>query len=392
MSNDLFDSDDFPDLDDLDFDTADPATSTKRRKGPLRAILSALGFALFLLVVVALAIGGVAYVAQQNTPEPQAPPQETIVLQHVNTEQVLWADQLCIAVSSWQGERGTMSEFSEPASSDDARTAMAKNLRENAEIVSERAENLAELPLQAHERAEQDIAEVTVADNDRVLASGIDPAVYSSTQRLTSALNGYAASLRDMATDLENLASYDPYGIRLQISRISTFFGQMNDELGRELSEALSAETFDNAVTLEEVSSLETCNGSMVDSDRLTSEHGPELDTQRVAREFVITNRCEDFSEDYSALSDDPEVARNLTACTQYGATANVNPSNPVLSARIDERDAERAKPDLPPAPTKAVPTEGAGPDGNAETSSPEETSAAPSAAPEPAPETERPN
>lgn len=381
--SDLFDSDDFPDLDDLDFDSPDPSP-TKRRRSPVKAILSALGFALFLVVVVALAIGGVAYVAQQNTPEPTAPEPDTIVLQHVNTEQVLWADQLCVEVSGWQGERGRMPEFGEPASSDDARLAMARNLRENAEIVSGRAEALAELPPRAHERAAEDLAEVTVADNYRVLTTGIDPAVYSSTQRLTSALNGYAASLRDMATDLENLASYDPYGIRLQISRISTFFGQMNDELARELSEALSAETFDNLVTLEAVAGLETCNGSMVDSSRLTSEHGAELDTQRVAREFVISNRCEDFSEDYAAVTTDPEVTRNAEACTQYLASVTVNASNPVLSARIDERDAERAKPTLPPPPVQATPTEGAGPDTGAGTTAPEGSTTAPSPGPEP--------
>lgn len=362
--SDLFDSDDFPDLDSLDFNTPDPAVPTKKRRGLVKSILSGLAFIVFLVIIVALAIGGVAYVAQQNTPPPEVPEQEVVTIQYVNTEQTLWADQLCIMVSSWQSDEGKMPEFTEPASSDEARLAMAKNLRENAEIITGRAKSLAELPVRAHERAEENIASVTVADNDRVVPSGIDPEVYSSTQRLTSALNAYAASLRDMATDLESLASYDPYGIRLQMSRISSFFGEMNQEFGVELSEALTPETFDNAVTLEAVSELETCNGSMVDSERLKSDFGEELDTQRVAREFVTTNRCEEFISDYSSLADNEDVARNLESCSEYVASITVNAANPVLSARIDERDAERAKPTLPPPPVvTTTQNEGAGTD-----------------------------
>lgn len=374
--SDLFDSEDFPDIDSLDFDSPDPEVPTKKRKGLLKAILSGVAFMVFLVVIVSLAIGGVAYVAQQNTPPPEEPQAETVTIQYVNTEQVIWADQLCIMVASWQSDEGLMPEFSEPASSNEARLAMAKNLRENADIVSGRAEDLAELPLRAHTRAEEAIKSVTVADNDRVVSQGMDPNVYSSTQRLTSALNAYAASLRDMAADLEGLASYDPYGIRTQISRISTFFGEMNQQLGVELSEALTAETFSNPVTIEAAASLETCNGSLIDSEKLDEELGDELDTQRVAREFVTTNRCDEFAAEYATMSSNEEVARNLASCSEYNSSVTVNSANPVLSARIDERDAERAKPELPSPPiTQTTPTEGASTDeGGTQGESPDET------------------
>ena len=278
---------------------------------------------LIILLVIAVGVGvffGVSayndYQRKQEILKAEAS-REEVTLQNINLEQVEWADQMCSLVNSWDfNQFDSYSEEEEPYN---AKADMAKSLRSNAEIMKNNAEEISVVPFVAQQKAIEIVDGVTLTDNYRVVDNNMEKKTSRASQTVSAALDDYARSMEDMASDLDNISDYHFDGMRAGILRTGNFFDQMNEQLSEDLSSVLTLEIFDNAVTMERVASLESCNETMVDQDKLFAEYGDELREQKVVKDIVVQNRCESLLTNNELIADLPgsTTSASTTATTE---------------------------------------------------------------------------
>lgn len=293
----------------------------KRRKKEERKTL--IRNILIILLVIAVGVGvffGVSayndYQREQEILRAEAS-REEVTLQNINLEQVEWADQMCSLVNSWDfNQFDSYSEEEEPYN---AKADMAKSLRSNAEIMKNNAEEISVVPFVAQQKAIEIVDGVTLTDNYRVVDNNMEKKTSRASQTVSAALDDYARSMEDMASDLDNISDYHFDGMRAGILRTGNFFDQMNEQLSEDLSSVLTLEIFDNAVTMERVASLESCNETMVDQDKLFAEYGDELREQKVVKDIVVQNRCESLLTNNELIADLPgsTTSASTTATTE---------------------------------------------------------------------------
>ena len=293
----------------------------KRRKKEERKTL--IRNILIILLVIAVGVGvffGVSayndYQRKQEILKAEAS-REEVTLQNINLEQVEWADQMCSLVNSWDfNQFDSYSEEEEPYN---AKADMAKSLRSNAEIMKNNAEEISVVPFVAQQKAIEIVDGVTLTDNYRVVDNNMEKKTSRASQTVSAALDDYARSMEDMASDLDNISDYHFDGMRAGILRTGNFFDQMNEQLSEDLSSVLTLEIFDNAVTMERVASLESCNETMVDQDKLFAEYGDELREQKVVKDIVVQNRCESLLTNNELIADLPgsTTSASTTATTE---------------------------------------------------------------------------
>ena len=293
----------------------------KRRKKEERKTL--IRNILIILLVIAVGVGvffGVSayndYQRKQEILRAEAS-REEVTLQNINLEQVEWADQMCSLVNSWDfNQFDSYSEEEEPYN---AKADIAKSLRSNAEIMNTNAEEISVVPFVAQQKAIEIIDGVTLTDNYRVVDNHMEKNTSRASQTVSAALTDYARSMEDMASDLDNISDYHFDGMRAGILRTGNFFDQMNEQLSEDLSSVLTLEIFDNAVTMERVASLESCNETMVDQDKLFAEYGDELREQKVVKDIVVQNRCESLLTNNELIADLPgsTTSASTTATTE---------------------------------------------------------------------------
>ena len=293
----------------------------KRRKKEERKTL--IRNILIILLVIAVGVGvffGVSayndYQRKQEILRAEAS-REEVTLQNINLEQVEWADQMCSLVNSWDfNQFDSYSEEEEPYN---AKADMAKSLRSNAEIMKNNAEEISVVPFVAQQKAIEIVDGVTLTDNYRVVDNNMEKKTSRASQTVSAALDDYARSMEDMASDLDNISDYHFDGMRAGILRTGNFFDQMNEQLSEDLSSVLTLEIFDNAVTMERVASLESCNETMVDQDKLFAEYGDELREQKVVKDIVVQNRCESLLTNNELIADLPgsTTSASTTATTE---------------------------------------------------------------------------
>lgn len=364
----------------------------KRRKKEERKTL--IRNILIILLIIAVGVGvffGASayndYQREQEILRAEAS-REEVTLQNINLEQVEWADQMCSLVNSW--EYNQFESYSEEAEPYDAKADMAKSLRSNAEIMKTHAEEISVVPFVAQQKAIEIVNGVTLTDNYRVVDNSVEKKTSRASQTVSAALNDYARSMDDMASDLDNISDYHFDGMRAGILRTGNFFDQMNDQLRDDLSSVLTLDIFDNAVTMERVASLESCNETMIDQDKLFAEYGDELREQKVVKDIVVQDRCESLLTNNELVADTPgattaasttvtteeatttpveegettaapvaegeataaegtnsAVEKNIRACERFLSTTVIDSTHPVHDKVIKTIDAETARPDL---------------------------------------------
>lgn len=292
----------------------------KRKKEERKTLIRNI---LIILLVIAVGVGvffGASayndYQREQEILKAEAS-REEVTLQNINLEQVEWADQMCSLVNSW--DYNQFDSYSEEAEPYTAKADMAKSLRSNAEIMKTDAEKISAVPFVAQQKSIEIVDGVTLTDNYRVVENNMEKNTSRASQTVSAALNDYARSMEDMASDLDNISEYHFDGMRAGILRIGNFFDQMNDQLREDLSSALTLDIFDNAVTMERVASLESCNETMVDQDKLFAEYGDELREQKVVKDIVVQDRCESLLSNNELIADLPgaTTSASTTATTE---------------------------------------------------------------------------
>ena len=301
----------------------------KRRKKEERKTL--IRNILIILLVIAVGVGvffGVSayndYQRKQEMLRAEAS-REEVTLQNINLEQVEWADQMCSLVNSWDfNQFDSYPEEEEPYN---AKADIAKSLRSNAEIMNTNAEEISAVPFVAQQKAIEIIDGVTLTDNYRVVDNHMEKNTSRASQTVSAALTDYARSMEDMASDLDNISDYHFDGMRAGILRTGNFFDQMNEQLREELSSVLTLDIFDNAVTMERVSSLESCNETMVDQDKLFAEYGDELREQKVVKDIVVQDRCESLLNNNELIADLPGATTSASASTTVTTEETTEPA-----------------------------------------------------------------
>lgn len=301
----------------------------KRRKKEERKTL--IRNILIILLVIAVGVGvffGVSayndYQRKQEMLRAEAS-REEVTLQNINLEQVEWADQMCSLVNSWDfNQFDSYPEEEEPYN---AKADIAKSLRSNAEIMNTNAEEISAVPFVAQQKAIEIIDGVTLTDNYRVVDNHMEKNTSRASQTVSAALTDYARSMEDMASDLDNISDYHFDGMRAGILRTGNFFDQMNEQLREELSSVLTLDIFDNAVTMERVASLESCNETMVDQDKLFAEYGDELREQKVVKDIVVQDRCESLLNNNELIADLPGATTSASASTTVTTEETTEPA-----------------------------------------------------------------
>lgn len=332
----LFDDD----IDDEDGDSAKPiAVNEKRRRNVLVAAVS----------VLALTVSAGAFVIYDNLtkgPPPPPPPRE-ITMQLVNNEQLWWADSMCSVMSTWPSRMQDLPDKYSSGSPMKVRKGMIETLEKNAGVLKNVAEDISAIPEKSHKMALAKQDKVTIVENIKKTGNTPSESTSSVSNRVAAAINGYSASLRDMAKDLDSVADYDANGVRTTISRVAASFDEMNDQYAKEISSAFSGDIFDNVVTMDAVSKLETCNGSLINPDELEKEHGTEIEEQSKIREYASLQRCNEFKQNVGTVANkSEEVIKKEKICDDFLSSTDINSSDPLFDSKIDfsEEDAVKVK------------------------------------------------
>lgn len=307
-----------------------------------------------IIVVIILVILGILIVASQLSGEEDnaAEEPEPLSLEMVNMEQVNYASALCQRVTKWQTG---MTEITDRISSDDEpvspqtmRKSMINVLNHNAGALSYQSKKLSEMASEVFDKTQEDKDDILITDNIEMMGSQPDSKVSGSAQSLSTTLSSYSSSLEAMSSDLSGIARYNGPGIRSAISDTTETFEEMNSSLEQEISNAINDDIFDNATTMNEVASLEECNGSFIDSEALNEERGQELEEQQKISDFAVLSRCQQFTDNVASISEedmDSVTRNNVEACNDFSSSTTIDRTDPIYSEDINFNDSEREKP-----------------------------------------------
>lgn len=330
-------------LDDEDESSPEEKKTKKKKRSPVVPIV---------LLVVAL-VGGLLYVNAQgdNTPAPPVEKKpEEVSLQLVNLQQVSWADNICTTISAWDddGLVKPMKGYEKPAFILKARNDMVKNLKYNAKQIKKMASDVSNLPEKVHEDAVYKEREALVVDNYRKVGNSVDKSVGESSRNLAASMQGYASALEELATSMQRVADYNFDGMRGSIDDTNKTLEGMKTQFSDDVRAALPDDFFDNTMTMEAISNLESCNGDVINRDALYKERGKEIKDQGIISDFVVMERCQQFLDNMKRVSNPSENAQlSADACQEFLSTTTVDANNPLVSGKVNSFDDERVKPEV---------------------------------------------
>lgn len=317
----------------------------KSKKAPAIIIFIIKVISVLIAIALALAASIYSYHWYQNKKEQQsAPVAESASVELVNLQQVNWAKQLC--------------SYSFPNLSDDlmsiddkslnkTRSNMIKILNDASSEAQMLSQNMLSLPQEVYNQSLVSAESIQVVDNYRVV-NDVDPKVYSSSAGMSLAFSDYQKSLVSMTSDLQSVADYDASGMRSAMSRISTSFPEINNELNRALSHSVSEDSFDNISTMYAVSQIESCDYPVVDENRLRDNFGESLSKQLKINEFSSMQRCKGFLSNVSSSSThDEETSSNIDSCNSLLSSSTIGENDPVSLLDINNMDSQRIPPKL---------------------------------------------
>lgn len=312
--------------------------------------------AIFIIVALILAAGGgYFYMKGEGESSKQAEPEkEKIDLQLVNTQQVIWADNLCSLVGKWQGG---LNQVPEPNSdkgytSTKLRDEASNVLKTNSAVLKQRGDEVLALIPQSYNSAVDFEQGTIITDNNLKVGRSPDEKVVKASTTLANSLKYYSQSLSDIADDLRAKSDYDSFGIRDKINDFKKLSDGMSDDLGNRIISELNDGVFDNLATMEKVSTLESCSNSFINSAALSKDKSEEIDKQKELRDFVNYQRCRQFldNQDVIGNKDSESVKGSVVACEDLVSRTVIEDSNPFNSMDINSHDEKRALPKHIPA------------------------------------------
>lgn len=356
------------DIDLFDDNSKDDKTTSKKKSSNKNKRSKFVKLSLIGVLLVGLAGGGWYVVQNENTKsqqqeqeqvsseENQKPevegfdpnrPKTDETLQLVNTQQVYWADDMCNIASQW-----TDKEF--PGKIDiEGKSTVLKNKRALISVLETNAQELrnrsnAMLPMidNVYNKAKEKEDNNTIITDNNKLIKSVDQNIVGSTYLIRDSINRYADSLDSMAKDLKTYADYDEYGMRGAISRVQYGLDDAYQQFGTSLAGVFDDGIFENAVTLQAVSQLESCSGALIDEGKLESKYGEEIKKQEKIAEFVNFNRCKAFVDNSSRITNKNESYNSsINSCNSLLSTITVDGAHDGYYMNINTQDNDRARP-----------------------------------------------
>ena len=357
----IFDDDiDVFDDDSEENDSSKKKKKSKKNKSPKIVKIGLIG------ILIAGLVGGGWYVVknendkqqqeQSQAEENQNPeiegfdpnrPKTDETLQLVNTQQVYWADDMCNIASQW-----TDKEFPGKVDIEGKETvlknkrALISALETNAQELRNRSNAMLPMIDNAYEKAKEKEDNNTIITDNNKLVKYVDQSVVGSTSLIRDSIDRYADSLDSMAKDLKTYADYDEYGMRGAISRVQHGLDDAYQQFGTSLAGVFDDGLFENAVTLDAVSQLESCSGALIDQERLESKYGEEIKKQEKIAEFVNYNRCKAFIDNSSRITNKNESYNSsVNSCNSLLSTEAIDGTHDGYYMNIDTQDNNRARP-----------------------------------------------
>lgn len=332
--NDLFDSD-------LDDDEGGAGNKKKEKKSKAPWIIS--------LVAIA-AIGGIFAKGLTNSeppppPEPKAP--ENIQVELVNLQQVAWADNICQAITQYNTNDYLLRPSGKPTNPLKLRSIITSNIEKNRQRLTEITHTIESVPEKSLGQAHQMADDTTPADNNLKVSDGVDEKVDAMNRAIVSSYQGYNSALDKVAGDLNKVADYNFNGMRDGIEQARNQLGDLSNQLFGELSTVFNDESFDNLATMEAVSELESCNGSVINGEQLKKERGKDLDFIHRVRDITIKKRCEQFMEP-TQQSTDEKVEQWRQTCQEAISSIVINDTDPLTKSKLDMQEDARIIPKVP--------------------------------------------
>lgn len=347
----------------LELDDVDGFHSSKERKSGKKGLI------LTVAAVVTCLGAGLGYAVHSGMvtlPKDSPPPvvettqdeaAEKPVVQLVNIEQLTWANMMCVEMAQYPQKLKSMPVYDKQASPIVVKKDMAEVLKENALVIRNEAKRINSAVAWAHDKALKKQLNTLVTDNNRAVGDVVDPRTSAASHKMSSALNGYANSLSDMAKDLDAIATYDFGGMREAIAAAPGTMEELSRNLAANVSHVFEDDLFDNVVTMEAVALSTYCNGAFINIDELRQEFGDELDEQQKLKNMAVRARCEEFVDRTDRVSISNEsLKKNRKACEEAlissdsAATASQYPNG------VDYQDHLRAKPIIDTADMQAPP------------------------------------
>lgn len=353
------------DIDVFDDDSEENDSSEKKKKSKKNKSPKIVKFGLIGMLIVGLVGGGWYVVKNENDKQQQEQsqaeenqnpeiegfdpnrPKTDETLQLVNTQQVYWADDMCNIASQW-----TDKEFSGKVDIEGKETvlknkrALISALETNAQELRNRSNAMLPMIDNAYEKAKEKEDNNTIITDNNKLVKSVDQSVVGSTSLIRDSIDRYADSLDSMAKDLNTYADYDEYGTRGAISRVQHGLDDAYQQFGTSLAGVFDDGLFENAVTLDAVSQLESCSGALIDQERLESKYGEEIQKQEKIAEFVNYNRCKAFIDNSSRITDKNESYNSsVNSCNSLLSTEAIDGTHDGYYMNIDTQDNNRARP-----------------------------------------------
>lgn len=306
-----------------------------------------------IIILVAVVVGAVTLTnggdsgenAGEETSTTEAP--KDMSLQLVNLQQVAWADNMCKNISTWDKEISKLDKPDDEVFVGKARRMIVKNLKRNSDNISDIANGLGDVPKKSLADATKKASEATIVDNYLKVDDTVDEKTDSATRSLQSSLNGYASALKDLAGSMDSVASYNFDGMRDSIKESQNTLESMNKRLSKDVSNAFGEDFFDNTMTMKAVAELESCNGSVINSEELKKDKGQEISDQETLSDYLVMKRCKQFMENTEGFdSSDSATGRNRSACEEFLSSVTVDENDPVVSGKIEANDDLRVQPE----------------------------------------------
>lgn len=274
-------------------------------------------------------------------------PKTDETLQLVNTQQVYWADDMCNIASQWTDKSfpGKV-DIEGKATVLKNKRALVSALETNAQELRKRADTMLPMVDDVYKKAKDKEDNNTIITDNNKLVQEIDPNVVGSSYLIKDSINRYADSLDSMANDLKTYADYDEYGMRGAISRVQHGLDDAYQQFGTTLAGVFDDDLFENVVTLQAASQLESCSGALIDQEKLESQYGDEIEKQEKIEEFVNYNRCKAFIDNSSRITDKNESYNSsVNACNTLLSTAAIDGTHDGYYMNIDTQDEKRSRP-----------------------------------------------
>lgn len=270
---------------------------------------------------------------------------DNLSVQLVNLQQVAWADKACTTIEKWAEDKKELKPTGNETSPNKARKFISWDINRNLKRLSEVSQDFSDLPESALTQAKQLEKKTGPGDNNLKVGKEIDADISAASRGISSAIEGYSSAVKKLQSNLNSIADYNFNGIRDGIVKTNEDIANLSTQLEETLLQSFNEDTFSNIATLKKASELESCQGKLIDTDKLKSDKAEELDKMERIDRIVSVRRCKSYLDNTAEDAEDGTIAQHRSSCEDITTSIVLDPNDPFADARIDMKESQRVIP-----------------------------------------------